>query len=149
MSLCWHVPVLPTQSDPDGMRRQWPERRPVCLPDWQQLSARGSLSSNSHSSSSSNNNHAASRRLYAVDHTQHKPICSHFISGTRAPFSGDFGWEKKWQVIVNAHEVIKICHKGPKQNDWGTNTFYRNLRSEKKVRWDRPMWHMVKHASNN
>lgn len=46
MSSHWHVPVLPRQCrDPDGMRRQWPGWRPVCLPDWQQLCARGSLSS--------------------------------------------------------------------------------------------------------
>lgn len=27
------VAVLATQTDPDGTRRRWPERSPVCLPD--------------------------------------------------------------------------------------------------------------------
>lgn len=75
----WHVPVLPRQCrDPDGMRRQWPGRRPVCLPDWQQLCARGSLSSSSHD----NNTQLTTRK------TKREPDCNHSmpsISGQKSP----------------------------------------------------------------
>lgn len=81
LSSHWHIPVLPSQCwDPDGMRQQWPGRWPVCLPDWQHLSARGSFSSSSHSNSNDNSIHPASRRPHAADHTQHKSICNHSMS---------------------------------------------------------------------
>lgn len=49
------------------------------LSDWQQLSARGSLSSSSHSNSKDNKSHAASRQPRGADHTHtiHKLICEH------------------------------------------------------------------------